>query len=151
MSNLKDIILASVPSDSTIDHDTVLRRYTQVFCILVYMGRARYIKHFTRNSLSDAALPFDTADPPADLPPAAADPEFWPCFCKEQWRFCAPILEATLSDKHFERDQILPVIFKEKLLGGASATLWQIKLPLSHYKMGSDDFNFVRSPRFYRP
>ena len=127
-SELRALLTCLYPSDP-VKPKTIFPKYIAVFCTLLFAGRGKYIKHFTRfDNLSDTALPFDPKNPPTNQPFTAGDPDFWTDFCKEQWRFCTPILEDSISDKHFETERVLPIIYKERLAGGGSANLWLVKI-----------------------
>lgn len=139
------ILSALFPSGLKIYPKEILPKYTAVFCILLYIGRGQYIDYFRHyNSLSDAALPFNPAHPPANIPHAAEDPGFLNRFCEEQWRFCAQVLEDNLEDKHFESERVLPIISKQRLAGGRSANLWKIKIHPSYNKIISKEEKAVR-------
>lgn len=148
-SELRALLACLYPSDP-VNPKTIFPKYIAVFCTLLFAGRGKYIKHFTRfDNLSDTALPFDPKNPPANQPFTAGDPDFWTDFCKEQWRFCTPILEDPISDKHFETERVLPIIYKERLAGGGSANLWLVKIYPFYNKIIPDDtkaVSLMRSP-----
>lgn len=137
---LRSIISALFPNTDPINPRVILSKYTSVFCTLLSIGRGEYIEQFRHyDSLNDAALPFNPASPPAHLPEAAGDPEFLRDFCKAQWKFCAATLEDPVADKHFDSEQVLPIIFKKRLAGGGSATLWLVKIYPSYNKLISEE------------
>jgi len=107
----------------------ILRRYTAVFCTLLQSGHGEYIELFRhKSSLSDRSLPFSVHNPPPGFPSGTEESNMLADFCREQWRFCAAVIEDSDSDKHYEEDQVLPIIYKERLAGGGTANLWLIKL-----------------------
>ena len=114
-----------------VDADEVARKYSAVFCILLLIGKARYIQLFVqRDGLRDACLPFDLDFPPQGFPTSTSDSddrEFLRRFCDQQWMFCAPVIDYHTA-RTFEPNRILPIILKEKLAGGGSAILYKIIL-----------------------
>jgi hypothetical protein len=142
-SELRACLACLFPNDH-VNPKTIFPKYIAVFCTLLFAGRGKYIKHFTRfDSLSDTALPFDPKNPPANQPFIAGDPDFWNEVCKEQWRFCAPVLEDPISDKRFESERVLPIIYKKRLAGGGSANLWLVKIYPFYNKIIPDDIKAV--------
>jgi hypothetical protein len=63
-------------------------------------------------------------------------------FCQAQWKFCARIWE-DLSDKHYDSEQILPIISKKRLSGGGSANIWLVKIHPFYNRLISDDAKLV--------
>ncbi|KAL2073991.1 hypothetical protein VTL71DRAFT_7769 [Oculimacula yallundae] len=129
-------LLAGLKSAPVPAPSSITPRYTAVFCILLQSGRGSYIRYFTSyGSLRDTALPFDPRTRPAHWPSTPSDPNFYEVFCDAQWKFCAPELEAPVSDQHFEDERILPITFKQKLLDGGTAHLWLVHLHPSYNKL----------------
>ncbi|KAK0102819.1 hypothetical protein ONS95_000980 [Cadophora gregata] len=132
--------LKLVPS-ARVNPGHIIPKYTAIFCTLLHSGRGSYIKHFTRfESLQDSRLPFHLNNPPENWPPTPDDPNFLSDFCKEQWRFCAPTLEAPVSDLCFEEQRVLPITYKRKLRDGGTAKLWLINIHPSYNKLISEDY-----------
>jgi hypothetical protein len=145
-------LLASLFPNHPVNPKTIFPKYIAVFCTLLFAGRGNYIKHFTRfDNLSDTALPFDPNNPPTNRPFTAGDPDFWSDFCKQQWRFCAPVFEDPISNKHFEDERILPIICKKRLAGGGSANLWLVKIYPFYNKIIPDNTKDVSFARSYHP
>jgi hypothetical protein len=69
------------------------------------------------------------------FPTSTNDPRFFQRFCEEQWRFSAPVFLYNDTNLHFEANRILPIISKDKLAGGGSAVLHQIKLHKAYNKL----------------
>jgi hypothetical protein len=125
---LKNILAVLWPgSVPPVDAVHIIRDYMSVICILLRIGKARYIALFTPcPELSDKNLPFDPDDRRRRFPQASDD--FYERFCAEQWKFCVPILRYNVTDLRLEADTILPIIHKQKLNTGGSAVLHQITL-----------------------
>jgi hypothetical protein len=110
-----------------VDAVPIIRDYLRVICILLRIGKGRYICYFTSyDDLSDKKLPFDPEDRRRRFPQASDD--FYLQFCAEQWKFCVPVLRYNVTDLRLESDTILPIIHKRKLNTGGSAVLHQITL-----------------------
>ncbi|RFU28626.1 hypothetical protein B7463_g7721, partial [Scytalidium lignicola] len=124
---LNEILAALFPGlVPPVDSAHIIRDYLRVICILLRIGKGRYIHYFTSyDGLSDKNLPFDPDDRRRSFPQSADD--FYLRFCKEQWTFCVPILH-NVTDLRLESDRILPIIHKEKLNTGGSAVLHRIIL-----------------------
>jgi hypothetical protein len=147
--SLWDILTKLYGEDLQVFPHDIVPAYTAVFCILLRIGKARYIKHFIQfNHLSDIALPFDPTSSPRNFPTSTQDGNFLASFCNEQWKFCAPILQYPLSDKYFEADRVLPIVFKEELARGVSATIWKVKVHPSYNNLIPDELKSVGIPAF---
>jgi len=145
---LRNILAALFPHSDPINPLAILNNHTSIFCTLLSIRKGQFIDYFRRyDSLGDSSLPFDPANPPANLPVAARDPEFLREFCKAQWKFCAVTLRHPVADKHFERDRVLPIIEKKRLAGGGTATLWLVKIYPSYNKLISEETKKVCSCR----
>ena len=114
-------------SELPVDAREIKRKYARVFCILLLIGRGRYIDSFVpRVNLSDGHLPF--YERPQSFPCSSSTaPDFFEAFRDGQWEFCTPDFEENMK-KEFEAKEILPIIYKEKLRGGGSANTYKIKL-----------------------
>lgn len=134
-----------MPEDPPLYAENIVPKYTAVFSILLYINKGRYIKDFTTcGALSDAALPFDPADPPSRFPISAKDPNFFSRFCEEQWRFCAPTFQRNMLDDKFESERILPITYKKTLGGGGSGTVYKIKIHKLYNELITDESKAVR-------
>ncbi|KAF4628548.1 hypothetical protein G7Y89_g9603 [Cudoniella acicularis] len=140
---LKQIIAVLCPGKESNDDilpSDILPNYVAVFCTLLQISKGIWITHFRRyDSLRDVALPFNPQHPPANWPANAGEPNFLQTFCDQQMRFCVPTLQRSMSEKHFEPDRVLPIIFKETLATGGSARLWMIRLYPSYNKLLLND------------
>ncbi|RKF57865.1 putative protein kinase-like [Golovinomyces cichoracearum] len=96
--------------------DLMLRDHTAIFCILLRIGRGKYITYFTgHEELSDRRLPFDLAHPPRSFPNVKGDSLFLREFCNVQQRYCVPMLDAHMLHRHFGDQQLLPITLKKSL------------------------------------
>lgn len=128
-------LLAAVfePKDPPIDPDEILENYTQTFCILVEIGKGRFIERFSTRSLGDRMLPFEPDHaPPLHFPTDTTDTQFYKKFCNKQWKFCVPDFKTPMTNIRFHPERILPIVSKEKIAGGGSAMLYKIKLHNSY-------------------
>ncbi|KAM3071948.1 hypothetical protein ACMFMG_008416 [Clarireedia jacksonii] len=126
---LKMLLGAIFAGDDEIpSYEEIARNYSKSFCILLLIGKAKYILHFVEHSsLIDAHLPFSTEPPPYKFPTDTEDNCFLERFCERQWIFCAPRLEIC-NKKTWEDNRILPIIRKEILDTGGSAKVFKIEL-----------------------
>jgi hypothetical protein len=126
--------------------DIIVDRYTAVFCILLYIGKGRFIAHFAEHSnLEEQHLPFEPSVPPANFPDSA-DPQFFNKFCKMQWRFTCPTLDPRgLYKQHFHDERVLPIVKKEELNTGGSAKLYRIKIHDLYNELVPKEAKTVRS------
>jgi hypothetical protein len=142
--NLIEILHALFPEDPLLYAENIVPRYTAIFCILLHINKGRYILEFTKHaSLRDTALPFDPVNRPSKFPLSAEDPDFFSRFCNEQWKWCAPIFHRYMLNEHFEAKIVLPIIFKEKLGDGGSATIYKIRIHNLFNDLLSDDLKTV--------
>ena len=142
---LRDIISVLFPDSDDIIPSDILPNYVAVFCILLQISMGKWMKHFRLyDTLRDAALPFDPDHPPSNWPRNTGDPAFLRKFCEQQWRFCVPILQRPFSDRHFEDRRVLPIIFKQTLSNGGSASLWLVRLHSSYNELITRDPSSVR-------
>jgi hypothetical protein len=132
-------ILAAVflDRDPPVDSDDILDNYVQIFCILIEIGKGRFIESFSYWNIGDRLLPFGPDDhPPAHFPIDTGDPKFYETFCDKQWKFCAAEFKSPMMKIQFHPQRILPIVSKEKLAGGGSGMLYKIKLHSSYNKLG---------------
>ena len=128
INNIEKILAALYgPFESPVDAQEIKRKYAKVFCILLLIGRGRYIDSFVKyDNLSDNHLPFEGR--PQSFPPSSSTaPYFFERFCDQQWALCTPVFRENM-DKEFKAKEILPIIEEQKLVGGGSATTYKIKL-----------------------
>lgn len=128
IDNIERILAALYgPSELPIDAQEIKRKYAKVFCILLLIGKGCYIDSFlSRGNLSDNHLPF--YERPQSFPPSSSTaPDFFEAFFDRQWEFCTPDFEQNMN-KNFEAKEILPIISKQELAGGASANIYEIEL-----------------------
>lgn len=97
-----------------IDPESILVEHTAVFCILLRIGKGRYIEHFAGyEELSDRRLPFDFSHAPAELSDIDQDPVLLQRFCDTQWTYCVPTFDKNMFNKRFGKQRILPITYKE--------------------------------------
>jgi hypothetical protein len=128
-----------------IDSEMILRDHTAIFCILLRIGQGSYIEHFARyEELSDRRLPFDPHHPPTGFP--NDDPDFLHRFCERQWAYCVPILDGHMLHKHFGRQRLLPITYKELCGIQGMADTYVIQLYGPHNRLlpaGSKSVGFI--------
>jgi hypothetical protein len=146
---LTNIITALFPHNENIYSDDIFPEKLAVFCTLMNISKGRWIEHFCQyDTLRDISLPFSPNNRPLDWPETPDDQEFLQKFCQEQWKFCVPVMKRPFVDKRFQKDQVLPIIFKKALNTGGSAALWLIKLHPAHNELITDDEKKVRRTSF---
>lgn len=119
--------------EHNVDPNAIWKYYSNVFSILLLIGKGHYINHFVQyDSLCDHHLPF--GNKPTSFPIASTDPHFFTSFCNQQWEFCPPAFQYHM-DKRFEPNEALPIIKKQKLAGGGSATIYKITLHPDYNQM----------------
>lgn len=134
----KKLLAALFPNGNPqVDPETIRKKYTKVFLILLLTGNGRFIAWFVRHdSLCDRYLPFRSR--PAGFPNSTTNGDFFPSFCREQWAFCARIFQFGIHQHFDAKDLILPIISKEKLGGGGSAIVHKINLHPAYNKLGRE-------------
>jgi hypothetical protein len=147
--NLRILLHAVFPEDRLpVQVNKVAEKCSKVFCTLLLIGKARFIKQFLQHDhLQDGGnLPFDAKFPPNNFPSCPSDSdstEFLRRFCDTQWLVCAPEIDYQV-DRSFKPDRILPIIEKKELDGGGtSARLYKIKF--------HPDYNQLRSSSDVQP
>jgi hypothetical protein len=137
-ARLKELLAAVFsPDNPPVDPDTILKNYTQIFCILMEIGKCRFIGSFICRENGDSKLPFEPDGAPPHFPTDTDDPNFYKKFCKKQWKFCVPELESPMKDIHFHPDRILPIVSKKVITASGSAMLYKIQLHDSYNKLSS--------------
>jgi len=136
-----------------IDAEFVLRDHTAIFCILLRMGQGIWIEYFARyEELSDRRLPFDINHPPAEFPEVEDDPTFLQRFCEKQRMYCVPIFDGHMLHKHFGRQRLLPITYKEPDGVDGLARRYVIKLYGPYNKLlspGQDMVNMFPNQSLY--
>lgn len=142
LNKILDVIFTE---DPPIDAETILRTCPRTLCILLSIGQARFIHHFTQyESLYDQKLPFDPRCAPADFPKSTSDDRFFENFCASQWKFCVKPVSFH-AGLRIPRDQILPIKKIERRAGGSSAAVYEIVLYEEYNKLKRETSNQVRS------
>jgi hypothetical protein len=132
-------LLAAVfsPDDPPVDPDTILKNYTQISCILMEIGKCKFIGSFTSRENGDSKLPFEPGCAPPHFPIDTDEPNFYKNFCNKQWKFCVPELESPMKDIHFHPRRILPIVSKEVIAASGGAMLYKIQLHGSYNRLSS--------------
>ena len=105
------------------DAERIQRHYLRSFAILLSAGGGRMIYHFVNyQALRDQYLPF--YNEPKNFPKSATT-KIFDTFQSKQWQFCAVNLEYDMTDDLGE-DDILPILSKEEIGDGGSATTYKI-------------------------
>lgn len=137
---LRELLRASFAGKQPVEAAQVARHCLKVFCILLLIGKGQFINSFLEYpALQDACLPFNVDSPPRPFPTCPSDEkeeDFLRRFCDKQWMVCPPEMEYR-TGTIFEDNRILPIISKEPLSRGASATLYKIKLDPSYNRLHS--------------
>ena len=109
--------------ESAPDTNFVKKHYLRPFSILLSIGYGRMIRHFVDfPSLRDHQLPFSVK--PKDFPNLTTR-DLFEAFHKAQWQFCPVKFEYDMSHR-LEENFILPIVSKEEVGNGGSATLYKI-------------------------
>ena len=123
--------------DLPVEPQEIRQSHSKIFFILVLIDRGQFIEHFIRHpALSDQSLPI-RATPPS-WPISPTDPQFFSLFDQKQWEFCAPIFSDNMN-RDFESQTVLPIVYKEKLAGGGSATTYKITLHSAYDRLRPND------------
>ncbi|KPI38136.1 uncharacterized protein AB675_1060 [Cyphellophora attinorum] len=123
------LVRAALGSSATrSDALDIAKRCPEVFCTLIYIGKAKYIKLFLQNRKL-WRLPLE-ANSRASFPRLANGEDFFDEFYQEQWRFCAEPLSGGLTTSIMEDDRILPLEIVTELSkhGGSSAVVHLCKV-----------------------
>jgi hypothetical protein len=115
------------------DLTDLLTNYLAVFCILLQVGKGRYIKHFVDHEIHDL-YEFSPEQIPPKFPPILRDEEFYRTFCEAQWRFYVPDFKENMNRVFHDR-RTLPIVEKQPLASGASANVSIIKIHNSYDKL----------------
>jgi hypothetical protein len=129
-----------------VEPELILRSHTAVFCILLRLGQGKCIEDFVRyEELSDSRLPFDPNHPPAEFSFINDDPTFLQRFCEKQWMYSVPIFDRHMLHKHFGRQRLLPITYKESLGPEGIANKSEVILYGPHNKLVAPGKDKVRS------
>ena len=102
--------------------------YSKIFCLLITIGKGRFINSFVEYGINDQRLPLTLNQ--HDFPPSPSDPEFFTTFYQKQWQFCVPELHANTISRRFDpKECILPIRRTETLGNGGSATAYKVEVP----------------------
>lgn len=120
-ATLKQLLSRHIPRERRDAACRDIRKgYLRVYCILLDIHKPHLIEHFTHHpELQDARLPFRLQ--PTDFP--QDEPLLWSEFYQAQRIFCP----ATLTDQQWTlycEEQVLPIVSKKRLQGGATADLF---------------------------
>jgi hypothetical protein len=109
--------------------EVIIHSFTAVFTTLLHIGKGKFIEPFTELiSLNDDHLPFDPSNKPFYFP-NSSDEDFFEQFCRQQWRFCCPILSRnSLYDRLFYEKQVLPIANQEQLGMRGSTIVYKIRI-----------------------
>jgi len=135
-----DLLGALFPGvELPVSHEYVRQKYSKIFCILLLIGEGQFIEPFVKHdSLCDQRLPFDSRPP--QFPIVAGDPQFFNRFFEQQWMLCARTFGPNDIDVRLEKERVLPIICKERLAGGGSATTFKVTL--------HEDYNHLRNDSY---
>ncbi|KAI4172942.1 MAG: hypothetical protein LQ343_003229 [Gyalolechia ehrenbergii] len=107
--------------------DNIRTHYLRPFMILICAGHGGMIRHFVEHqSLEDNKLPFQGRPP--DFPASSGSNSIWQKFNEHQWKFCAINLRFNKGFKQLSEHDILPIIRKTSIAGGASAATSRIEV-----------------------
>ncbi|KAG4439306.1 hypothetical protein IFR05_005239 [Cadophora sp. M221] len=104
----------------------IFKYYTRILCILMEIGEERNLELFMSRIVNDKSLPLDPDDLLRKIP--TFNPKLIRAFCDCQWRYCVPEFNSLLANTTFDKDRILPIVSKEKIGEGATATTYQVKI-----------------------
>lgn len=107
-----------------IDFKIILNNYIRILCILIEIGKERNLELFMSHGVNDLLLPLY----PDRLSILTSNPNLNRAFFDCQWKYCVPEFNARLANTTFDKDRILPIVSKEKIGEGSTATIYQIKL-----------------------
>jgi hypothetical protein len=130
---LTDILNALFEDSGGPDHTDLLSNYLAVFCILLQIGRGRFIKHFVDHEIHDL-YEFSPEHIPPKFPSVPGDEEFYQRFCEAQWRFCVPDFKENMNRVFHDR-RTLPIVEKQPVATGGSAQVFTIKIHKSYDKL----------------
>ena len=129
------------------DTNVVKKHYLRPFAILLSIGSGRMIRHFVHYlSLRDDQLPF--SDKPKDFPNLTTR-NLFQAFHKAQWHFCPVKFEYDMSHR-LQENFILPIVSKEEVGNGGSATLYKIVIDEGYNELlPSNSSSTVPKPSYH--
>lgn len=136
----KKLLHALFPGrDPPIAPEEIWRHCIRVFAILLLIGKGTFIQHFLQHDqLWDSKLPFISD---RSFPLTTGDDSFFESFCRKQWHFCPYTFRRDVIDAHLEKEYILPIVSKELLGDGGSASTYKIKLHPAYDLLGACTVN----------
>ena len=115
---------------------------SRVFCILIRIGKARFIEPFTRHpELYDNRLPFYENAPPPYFPKDSSSPDFFQRFCAEQSKFCSPELYKKMAVE-FESSLILPFLLLDQRGTGSTSRVYRALIHSKHDHLVSGNLHW---------
>lgn len=112
----------------------IKRSYPRIFCLLILIGKGKFINHFVEYGISDQRLPLNKHKPvdfPAD-PSDPSDSHFFDTFLQHQWQFSVPELSVTYGRRFDPSETILPIRKVKRLGQGVSADIHQVEVHSSY-------------------
>ena len=139
----KTLLRALFPGrDPPIASEEIWRHCIRVFAILLLIGKGTFIQHFLQHDqLWDSKLPFISD---RCFPLTTGSDYFFESFCKKQWHFCPYTFRRNVIDARLEKECILPIVSKELLGDGGSASTYKIKLHPAYDDLSTSTVNGVR-------
>jgi hypothetical protein len=133
-----------LPVEVSVVQETCLK----VFCILLSIGKARFIRPFVEHDdLVDSHLPFHSK--PGNFPASTCQPSLWDLFSEKQWMFCPAEMSYKIHNS-LDPHRILPIVKREVLAEGGSAVVSKIVLHPSFNKLRREgSLDMVQSNYFH--
>ena len=148
---LKSVLRALFPGEEPdVDVEVIRQFYLKTLCILISIGRGRYIQHFHQyHSLRDTSLGW-SKEPP-NFPKSSSDDTFASDFSHKQWEFYARVLQPE-SNAKFEKQVIWPIFRKERIRSGVSADIYKIHVHKAYNKLRNhpEEVSVITSCLFLR-
>ena len=108
------------------DAGRVQQYYLRTLAILTRIGFGRMILYFIKRQLKDSRLPY--LSKPSDFPSSSNQRDLFSEFYKEQWGFCAQLMEYDMGYQ-LEPNVILPILHMEVIYEeGGSAIMYKIEV-----------------------
>ena len=128
---LEDLLHAHFAGDDDlldlIDGRQIKKSFPMIFCLLIAIGKGRFIHHFMEYGIDDQRLPF-SKEKPDYFPADPSDPQFFETFYQCQWQFCVPELDMMYGRRFDPSEWILPIRRVKKLGEGVSADIYQVEV-----------------------
>lgn len=116
-----------LPSRTILAPSVICQHYPRVLCILVLLGKWRFISHFTKYTFRDQQLPF-TSEPKNFPSETGSGADFFQEFQATQWAFCAQEFNRDFHNVEFKDERILPIIEIREHRRGGSSTISKIRI-----------------------